>query len=123
MDDLPINLSPTTPDYSAAPLTPVYEPSTSDEIPQLPISSPTTDWKAPYEIRNEQEAQNEILPDDKEYQYIPNSPTYTTPFGEDDTRVAVPAKKEDFRELTTSEGKLIWVNNKTGQYYENNPFE
>lgn len=40
----------------------------------------------------------------KEYEYVPTSPTYTPPF-QGDVRVAVPAKKEDFRELKTSEGK------------------
>ena len=58
----------------------------------------------------------------KEYEYVPTSPTYTPPFL-GDVRVAVPAKKEDFRELKTSEGKTIWVDNKTGQYYDVKPFD
>jgi len=53
---------PTTPDYST-PSSPVFEPSSPNDIPQLPYIEPTTTWKAPYELRNEQEAQNEIIPD------------------------------------------------------------
>jgi DNA-directed RNA polymerase II subunit RPB2 len=129
--------TPTTPDYRppfSTPKSPAFEPSSPSEIPQLPITSPTTAWKAPYEIRNEEEPQNEIIipesqkifkardPDGNEYEYMPKTPTYTPPFPGDD-RVAVQLKKEDVRKLTTSEGKTIWVNNNTGQYYEYDPFE
>jgi DNA-directed RNA polymerase II subunit RPB2 len=142
LPDYSAQLLPTTPDYGPpkspefeTPKSPAFEPSSPSKTPQLPVTSPTTEWKAPYELRNEQEAQNEIItpdsqktfksvgPDGKEYEYMPTSPTYTPPLGEDDMRVAVPAKRENFRELRTSEGKTIWVNNETGKYYENNPFE
>ena len=115
-------IAETTPDYGPPPKSPEYVPKSPEYVPKSPEYVPQSPEYVPQSPEYIPDSQKTFTADDGT-DYVPKSPTYTPPSQreEGEVRVAVPLKREDVRQLKTSEGNIIWVNNNTGEYYDYDP--